>query len=79
MKILSSYKWFLRNGDILLNFLKTERISRDILVLHMCTINLDHMMYSPSDMEPNRHIFVILSHFLLFYSPHPNNLKILKK
>ena len=35
----------------------------------MCTINLDHMMYSPSDMEPNRHIFVILGHFLLFYPP----------
>ena len=43
----------------------------DIILLHMCTINQDHMMYGSWDMKFNRqNFFVILGNFLSFYPPN---------
>ena len=45
-----------------------------IILLHICIINQDNMMYGSWDMKYNRHnFFVILGHFLPFYPP--NSLK----
>ena len=42
----------------------------DIILLQMCTINQDHMMYGSWDMKFNRHnVFVIVCIFLPFYLP----------
>ena len=38
-------------------FEKTKKTAGDILILHMCTINDDHMMYGSSDMERDRQNF----------------------
>ena len=47
---------------------------RDVIVLHMCTINEDHMMYGSRDIKTRRaEFFVILGHFLPF--DPPNNLE----
>ena len=44
-----------------------------IIVLHMCNINENHMMYGFRDIECDR-IFFILVHFLPFYPPNnPKN------
>ena len=43
-----------------------KKMSGDI-ILHMCTINENHVMYGSWDMEHNRHFFLILDHFLPFY------------
>ena len=46
----------------------------DIILLDMCTINEDHMMYSSWDLRHNKlSFFLILGHFLPF--DPPNNLK----
>ena len=46
----------------------------DIILLQMCTINRDHMMYGSWDMKFNRHnVFVIVCIFLPFYLPPPLN------
>ena len=43
----------------------------DISLLHLCTINEDHMMYSSWDIKARRtKFFVILGHFLLFDPPN---------
>ena len=48
-----------------------KKIPEHIILLHMCTINQDHMMYGSWDMKFNRqNFFVILSRFLPFYSPN---------
>ena len=53
------------------NFEKMKKIPGDIIILHMCTINQNHMMYGSWDMEHNRYNF---SHFKwLFALLHPNN------
>ena len=50
-----------------------------IILLHMCTINQDHLMYGSWDMEFNRQNFlVILGNFLLFYPLTPWKMKISK-
>ena len=33
------------------NFEKMKKIAGDIIILHICTKNHNHMMYSSSDME----------------------------
>ena len=56
------------------NIEKMRRLPEDIIILHMCTINNNHMMYGSRDMEHDgQFFFAILYHFLPFY--HPNNLK----
>ena len=55
--------------------------TRDIIILHMCTINDNHMIYGSWDINCNRQIFfVILGNFLLFYPPNnPKNKSFQKK
>ena len=58
-------------------FEKMKKITWDIIILQMCTINDDHMIYSPWDTEWDGHNFfflVILGHFLHFNPPkNPKN------
>ena len=50
---------------------KCKKSPGDIILLHMCTINQDHMMYGSWDMKFNRqNFFVILGNFLSFYPPN---------
>ena len=56
------------------NFEKMEKPPGDINILHMCTINDNHMMYGSWDMEYNRQNF--LSFWTIFFALlPPNNLK----
>ena len=65
------------------NFEKMKKLPRDMIILHMCTINDNHMMYGSWDMEHNRqNFFSFWTVFWPFY-PHNNpenqNFKKLKK
>ena len=41
------------------------------MILHMSTINDNHIMYDSWDMDHSRqNVFVILDHFLPFYPPN---------
>ena len=51
------------------NFEKLKNTSGDIIILHMCTIKDNHMMYGSWDMEHDRQSFVILDNLFPFYSP----------
>ena len=52
------------------NFQKLKKHPRDIIILHKCTINDNHIIYGSWDINCNRPIFfVILGHFLPFYPP----------
>ena len=55
----------------------------NIIILHMCTINEDHMMYGSWDMECDRqNCVVILGHFWPFYlidNPENQNFEKIKK
>ena len=44
------------------NFEKLKKVLGDIIILHMCTINENHMIYGSWDMEHNE-FFVILDSF----------------
>ena len=47
---------------------KNKKAPGDIILLKICTINRDHMMYGFWNIRCNRHeFFVILGHFLHFY------------
>ena len=62
------------------NFEKMKKLPADIIVLHMCTINDNHIMYGSWDMECNGHNF--LNCFVPFYLPPPlttQTIKIFKK
>ena len=49
---------------------KCEKTPGYIILLHMCTINQDHMMHGSWDTKCNRHnLIVILGNFLPFYPP----------
>ena len=53
-------------------FWKNEKRSLEIIILHMCTKNHDHMRYIFWDKEcDNFFLMVILGHFLPFTSPLP--------
>ena len=47
----------------------------DIIILHMCNINDNHMMYGSRDIVyDGQNFFLILNHFLSFYPPNnPKN------
>ena len=47
------------------NFQKMKKKPRDIIILHMCTINDNHIMYGSWDMECLREIF--LSFWTIFW------------
>ena len=50
------------------NFEKLKKIAGDIIILHMCTINDNHLMYGSWDMDQDgQNFFVILDCFLPFY------------
>ena len=55
------------NDPEIQNFEKMKKALGDIILLHVCTIIDNHMMYGSWDTEHNRQIFVILGHFLVFY------------
>ena len=47
---------------------KMKKTPGDIIILHKCTINDNHMIYGSWDMKFTRqNVFVILGHFLPFY------------
>ena len=47
-----------------------EKAPGDTIILHIYTINYNHiMMYDSCDMERDRQFFVILDRFLPFYPP----------
>ena len=50
-----------------IKILTLKKTPGDIIILHICTTNDNHMMYGSWDMEGNRQFFVTLDHFLLFY------------
>ena len=56
-----------------LNFVKIEKEFGDVIILHMCNKNRNHMMYTSSDMECNRHsnlsFLAIFSHFSSTINP----------
>ena len=59
---------------------KCKKTPGDIILLHMCTINQDHMMYGSYDMKFNKqNFFVFLGNFLSFYSLTPWKMKIPKR
>ena len=48
-------------------FEKIKKTTGDIIILQICTINDNHMMYESSDMERDGQNFVVnLDHFLPF-------------
>ena len=47
--------------------LKKIKTPGDIIISHLCTKNLDDMIYSPWDKECDRLELVIMEHFLPFY------------
>ena len=59
---------------------KKKKTPRDIIILHMCTINDNHMMYGSWDMENDRHNFLS---FWTIFIPLPllktQKIKILKQ
>ena len=60
-----------------------KKLPKDIILLHMCTINDSHMRYGSWDMESNKHnFFVILGHFFPSYptnNPKNQNFEKMKK
>ena len=52
-----------------IKILKLKKTPRDIIILHICTINYNDMMYVSWGMERDRRFFVILDRFLPFYTP----------
>ena len=52
----------------------------DVILLHICTINHDHMMYGSQDIKCKRQsFFVIMGHILPFDSPNWKNQNFEKK
>ena len=50
------------------NFEKMKKIPGDIIILHMCTINENHMMYiMVPEIWSATEFVLILDHFLPFY------------
>ena len=49
------------------NFENMKKISGDIIILHFCNTNDNHMMYGFRDMECDRQNFVIFDQFFPFY------------
>ena len=61
------------------NFEKMQKTTWDIIILHMCTKNYDHMMYGSWDMEWNRQNFLSFGSFLILLSHYqPGKSKFLK-
>ena len=52
---------------------KWEKLAGELIILHRCTKNHNHMWYSSWDTKWDNFFFVILDHFLPFMPPAPNN------
>ena len=53
-----------------IKILKNKKTPGEIIILHKCIINDNHMMYGSWYMKHDgQNFFVILHHFLLFYPP----------
>ena len=62
------------------NFEKMKKTPRGIIILHMCTINDNHMRYGSWDIERNRHNFLSFwTIFCPFASLTTQKIKILEK
>ena len=62
------------------NFKKLKKIIGDIIILHRCTINEDHMMYGSWDMEHNGQTFLSFWTVFCIFTPLTIwKIKILKK
>ena len=53
------------------NFEKMKKVCGHIIILHMCTINENHMMYGSWHMENNRQNFSHFRQFFAFLQPPP--------
>ena len=51
------------------NFEKMKKLPGDIIILHMCTTNENHMMYVSWDMEHDRHNFFAFLTILCPFTP----------
>ena len=60
------------------NFEKLKKIPEDITILHMCTINENHIWFLRYGVWQTE-FFLILDHFLPFYPLTTQKIKILKK
>ena len=58
------------------NFEKLKKTPRDIIILHMCTIHDNHMMYGSWDMECDRQNFLL---FKNIFCPKNQNFEKMKK
>ena len=61
------------------NFEKMKKSPEDIIILQMCTINKNHMMYDSWDMECDRQNFLSFWTIFWAFTPNPKKIKILKK
>ena len=69
-----------RNNPKNQNFEKLKEMPRDIIILHMCTINDNHMMYSSYNMKCDRQNFLSFSTVFCLFTPlTTQKIKILKK
>ena len=62
--------------------LTTQKSSRDVIILHKCTKNHNHVMYASWDIEHNRQNFFSFSTIFSPFTPQPlttHKIKILKK
>ena len=59
--------FYTRNNLENQNFEQLKKESGDAIIVHMYTINDNHMMYASWDMECNRQFFVVSGHFLPFH------------
>ena len=51
------------------NFEKLKKKPGDIIILHMCTINDNHMMYGSWDIKHDRHNFLSFWTIFCFFTP----------
>ena len=83
-------EWVRQFSVILGNFLpfqspdnpenQRKKTPQDIIILHICTVNDNHMIYGSWDMEHNRQNFLSFRSFLPFYPPiDPENQNFEKK
>ena len=62
------------------NFEQMKKIAWDIIILYICTINGNYMIYGSWDAEWDRQdFFVILVNFLPFFLPSPCTKKNIEK
>ena len=57
------------------NFEKIKKTPGDIIILHLCTTNDDHIMYGSWDIKRDKHNFLSFWAIFLAFYPH-NNQKI---